>query len=222
MSFNSLTNLSVKPADGNNAVLLMPKLQYRFRVTLLGFASGSSTELTKQVVSVSRHTVGFEEVVLDVYNSKVYLAGKPKFEPLKLVVRDDANGVMQELVGMQIQKQFDVLNQATARSGVDYKFTMKVEILDGGNGSTAAQTLETSMYYGCFIANAEYGQLEYKSNEPVTVTLTIRFDNLEQWAKDQETTTTTGGIGAAVSRSTTSSASTGSSMGTTTTTTTPT
>jgi hypothetical protein len=214
MAFNSLDNLSVKPVGEANAVLLMPKLQYRFRVTLLGFASEASTELTKQVVSVSRHTVGFEEVVLDVYNSKVYLAGKPKFEPLKLVVRDDANGVMQKLVGQQIQKQFDVLNQATARSGIDYKFTMQVEILDGGNGATSVQTLETSMYYGCFIANAEYGQLEYKSNEPVTVTLTVRFDNLEQWAKDQNTTSVSGGIGAAVARSATSSASTGAGMGT--------
>jgi hypothetical protein len=218
MSFNSLTNLSVKPSGESNAVLLMPKLQYRFRVTLLGFAATASTELTKQVVSVSRHTVGFEEVVLDVYNSKVYLAGKPKFDPLKLVVRDDANGVMQHLVGQQIQKQFDVLNQATARSGADYKFTMQVEILDGGNGSSAVQVLETSMYYGCFIQNAEYGQLEYKSNEPVTVTLTVRFDNLEQWAKDQKSTSDAGGIGSAITRSTTSSASTGSAMETTTTT----
>lgn len=216
MAFNSLENLSIKPIGEANAVLLMPKLQYRFRVTLLGFAAEASTELTKQVVSVSRHTVGFEEVVLDVYNSKVYLAGKPKFEPLKLVVRDDANGVMQKLVGQQIQKQFDVLNQSTARSGIDYKFTMQVEILDGGNGANDVQILETSMYYGCFISNAEYGQLEYKSNEPVSVTLTVRFDNLEQWGKGQTATSVSGGIGAAVARSATSSASTGANTGTTT------
>lgn len=209
MAFNSLQNLSIKPIAGTNASLLMPKLQYRFRVTLLGFAAETSTELTKQVVSISRHTIGFEEVTLDVYNSKVYLAGKPKFDPLKLVVRDDASGIMQKLVGQQLQRQFDVLNQATARSGADYKFTITVEILDGGNGSTTETVLETSRYYGCFIQNAEYGQLEYKSNEPVTVTLTLRYDNLEQWASGQTDTSVAGGIGAAVARSSTSTIATG-------------
>jgi hypothetical protein len=78
MAITSLNNLSV-PTNGGTQVLLMPKLKYRYRVTLLGFGVAAATELTKQVKDVTRPKVNFEEITLDVYNSKVYLAGKPSF-----------------------------------------------------------------------------------------------------------------------------------------------
>jgi hypothetical protein len=131
------------PTEGGNQVMLMPKLKYRFRVTLLGFGVAAATELTKQVKDVTRPKVNFEEIMLDVYNSKVYLAGKPSFETLTLTLRDDATGEVQKLVGQQIQKQFDFLEQASARSGIDYKFTTRIEVLDGGNANLAPVVLET-------------------------------------------------------------------------------
>ena len=118
MPITSLNNFGV-PTDAGNQVLLMPKLKYRFRVTLLGFGVSAATELTKQVVDVSRPKVGFEEMQLDVYNSKVFLAGKYTFETLSLNLRDDASGFVQKLVGQQVQKQFDFTEQASARSGID-------------------------------------------------------------------------------------------------------
>ena len=169
------------PTAGGTQVLLMPKLKYRFRVTLLGFGVSAATELTKQVADVTRPKVNFEEIALDVYNSKVYLAGKPSFETLTLTLRDDASGEVQKLVGQQIQKQFDFLEQASARSGIDYKFTTRIEVLDGGNAALTPNVLETINCYGCIVMNADYGDLNYGTNEAATVALTIRFDNMEQW-----------------------------------------
>src|SRR6056300_1060784 len=147
MPITSLNNFTV-PTNGaaTTQVLLMPKLKYRFRVTLLGFGVAAATELTKQVVDVTRPTVNFEEIELPVYNSRVYLAGKPQFETITMNLRDDASGEVQKLVGQQIQKQFDFVEQASARSGIDYKFTTKIEVLDGGNGNSpgGAQVLETA------------------------------------------------------------------------------
>lgn len=199
MPITSLNNFSV-PTDAGNQVLLMPKLKYRFRVTLLGFGVSSATELTKQVVDVSRPKVGFEEMTLDVYNSKVFLAGKYTFETLTLNLRDDASGEVQKLVGQQVQKQFDFVEQASARSGIDYKFTTKIEVLDGGNGNNAAgvNVLETSNMYGCFLTNADYGDANYGTNEDMRVALTIRFDNMVQWGAGEQSVGV--GIGAAVER----------------------
>jgi hypothetical protein len=165
----------------------MPKLKYRFRVILQGFgATGSiSTEMTKQVMDITRPKVSFEEMEIPVYNSKVYLAGKYTWESMTLTLRDDASGNVQRLVGEQIQKQFDFMEQAAARSGIDYKFTTKIEILDGGNGASAPSTLETFEVYGCFIQNADYGEMNYATNEPATVALTIRFDNAVQYKGGQ-------------------------------------
>jgi hypothetical protein len=210
MPITSLNNFTV-PTNGSvsTQVLLMPKLKYRFRVTLLGFGAQAATELTKQVVDVTRPKVAFEEMALDVYNSKVYLAGKYTFETITLNLRDDASGQVQALVGQQIQKQFDFLEQASARSGIDYKFTTRIEILDGGNGALAAQVLETFNLYGCFLQNTDYGDLNYGTNEAAMVALTIRFDNMEQWAAGQQGTSLVGGIGAAVGRQLATEAVTG-------------
>lgn len=211
MPITNLNNITV-PTEGSvpTQALLMPKLKYRFRVTLLGFGVAASTELTKQVSDVTRPKVNFEEIMLDVYNSKVYLAGKPSFETVTLTLRDDASGEVQKLVGQQIQKQFDFLEQASARSGIDYKFTTRVEVLDGGNATLTPKVLETIVMYGCFLTNADYGDLNYGTNEAATVALTIRFDNMEQWAADKAGPSIEGGIGALVGRQITSQAITGS------------
>jgi len=198
MPITSLNNIGV-PTDSGNQVLLMPKLKYRFRVTLLGFGVSAATELTKQVVDVTRPNVGFEEIELPIYNSKVFVAGKYTLETVSLNLRDDATGQVQKLVGQQIQKQFDFVEQSSARSGIDYKFTTKIEILDGGNGANEVNVLETFNLYGCFLTAADYGDLNYGTNEAVQVALTIRFDNLEQYGAGETDVGT--GIGASVVRS---------------------
>jgi hypothetical protein len=187
----------------------MPKLKYRFRVTLLNFGVGGATELTKQVQDVTRPQVSFEEIALDVYNSKVKLAGRHTLENITLTLRDDASGEVQRLVGQQIQKQFDFMEQASARSGIDYKFTTKIEILDGGNGQDVAQILETFELYGCYLNQAAYGELGYGTNEHMTVALTISYDNLAQFAAGSDAVSLVGGIGARVGRQIATEAVTG-------------
>ena len=212
MAITSLNNIGIPTtnAAGSTQVLLMPKLKYRFRVTLLGFGVAGSTELTKQVQDVTRPKVSFEEMTLDVYNSKVKLAGRYTLENITLTLRDDASGQVQKLVGQQIQKQFDFMEQASARSGIDYKFTTRIEVLDGGNGSLVPSTLETFEMYGCFIQNADYGDANYSTNEHMTVALSIVYDNLSQFAAGATAVSPIGGIGAAVGR-TIGAATTGAS-----------
>ena len=132
-------------------------------------------------MDVTRPKVSFEEIEVPVYNSRIYLAGRHQWESLTLNLRDDATGAVQRLVGEQVQKQFDFFEQAGAASGSDYKFTTTIEVLDGGNGAQTPNTLETFECYGCFVQNADYGDLNYTTNEPATVALTIRFDNAIQY-----------------------------------------
>jgi hypothetical protein len=199
MAISTLSKFTVPLASSDSASnqgLLMPKLQYRFRLTLENFGvSTPTTELTKQVVDVTRPTVGFEQMTLDVYNSKVYLAGKHSWEPITINLREDVNNNVQKLVGEQLQKQFDFYEQSSAASGQDYKFVTRIEILDGGNGANQPVVLETFELYGCYVENANYNQLSYSANDPVTVTLAVRYDNAIQ--SPQGT-----GIGTNVGRST--------------------
>ena len=161
--------------------LLMPKLQYRFRALFLNFGVGGSTqELTKQVMDISRPNVEFGEIVLDIYNSKIYLAGKHEWRETSINLRDDAQGNVSKLVGQQLQKQMDFVEQASAATGQDYKFQINYEVLDGGNGTLVPNVLESWELYGCFIKSANYNNMDYKNNEPATIQLSIRYDNAIQ------------------------------------------
>lgn len=184
MAISSLSRLSV-PLQGNqsasNQGLLMPKLSYRFRVLFQNFGvSKPTTELTKQVMNAARPSPEFEAITLEVYNSKIYLAGKPKWNPIQVVVRDDALNSVSKLVGEQLQKQFDFYEQSSASSGIDYKFTTKIEILDGGNGAYDPTVLETFEVYGCYLNKAEYAGTDYGKNDPLQITLSITYDNAMQ------------------------------------------
>ncbi len=197
MSISTLSKLSVPLASDQSASsqgLLMPKLAYRFRITFENFGvSTPTTNLTKQVVEAKRPEVTFDSVELPVYNSRVYMAGKHKWNPVTCKLRDDATGEVQKLVGEQLQKQFDFFEQSSAASGIDYKFTTRLEMLDGGNGANVPTVLETWEMYGCFLTTASYGTVNYGTNDAVTIDLTIQYDNAIQ--SPQGT-----GVGTAVGR----------------------
>jgi hypothetical protein len=175
--------------------LLMPKLKYRFRVMFENFGvSKPTTELTKQVISFARPNVSFEEITLPIYNSTLKLAGKHSWADTTCEVRDDASGSVSKLIGEQLQKQMDFLEMASASAGIDYKFTTKVEILDGGNGASTPVVLESFELYGCYLKSADYGSLNYGESAPVTVNMTIAYDNANQGSAGG------GGIGNVIGR----------------------
>jgi hypothetical protein len=184
MAVSSLTRLTVPLASdqsANSQGLLMPKLKYRFRVTFENFGiTAPRTELTKQVMDFTRPNLNFNPITLDVYNSKMYLLGKPEWQTVTVNFRDDANGAVSLLIGEQIQKQFDFAEQASAVSGIDYKFVTRFEALDGGNGASTPVVLETWELYGCFIQSVNYNNFEYTSNDPATITMELRYDNALQ------------------------------------------
>lgn len=180
---SSLTKMSVPLSDQapGNQTLLMPKLKYRFRVTFLNFGvSQPTTELTKQVVDFTRPNVTFENIDVPIYNSTIRLLGKHSWADITCNLRDDAGGNVSRLVGEQLQKQLDFMEQASAASGIDYKFTTVFEVLDGGNGTATPVALETWEIYGCYLQGVNYNDANYGSSEAMTVSMTIRFDNALQ------------------------------------------
>lgn len=184
MAVASLTRFTVPVASDQSAQsqgLLMPKLKYRFRINFENFGiSTPRTELTKQVMDFTRPSVSFEDITIDVYNSKIRMAGKHSWEDITVNLRDDALGTVSKLVGEQLQKQLDFFEQSSAAAGIDYKFTMRCEMLDGGNGVDTVNVLETWEMYGCFLQGVNYGDLNYGTSEPATIALTVRFDNALQ------------------------------------------
>ncbi len=183
-SLNRFTVPLVTNDSASSQGLLMPKLKYRFRVILdnFGVPGTPTTELTKQVMNVTRPSLTFEEIKLPVYNSTVKLAGKHSWANATLTLRDEVTNAVTQLVGQQVQKQFDFFEQSSAASGIDYKFTMRVELLDGGNGANTPTILEAFDFLGCYVQAADYQGGDYSSaTDPMDIKLTIAYDNALQY-----------------------------------------
>ena len=197
MAVSSLSRMTVPLASDQSSPvqgLLMPKLKYRFRVIFENFGvSTPRTELTKQVMDFTRPTVSFEPIDVPIYNSTIKLAGKYSWGDLTCQVRDDAGGQVSRLVGEQLQKQLDFMEQSSAASGIDYKFLTRFEVLDGGNGANEPIALETWEIYGCYLSEVNYNNMDYAESAVATISMTIRFDNAVQ-------TPAGSGVGAVIGR----------------------
>jgi len=172
------------PAAG--AGVLHPKQQYRWQVTFVNLAhlvpGASSREITRQAVKISRPSLSFEEIKIERYNSTAYVAGKHTWEDLKLTIEDDITGLASYAVQGQVETQQRLIGADltgtwlnSAATGSDYKFGTIIQQLDGNEG-----VIETWKLEGCWIKTADYGGLDYGSNEAVTIDLTIRYDHARQ------------------------------------------
>ena len=183
-----LTNLSVPTTSNSAPGTIMPKMQYRFRVS---FGFDTSQVVTANVVSVTRPTLSHDEVTLDTYNSRIYLAGKHTWEAVTITIRDDvANSVITQ-IDHQMSNQIDMVNQASPKSGGAYKFQCDIETLDGGN--TTATVLDKWELYGCYIQNVAYGESNYATSEAQQITVTLRYDNAQHLGENGTPDLFTGG-----------------------------
>jgi len=162
------------PLNGAPLGILQPKQKYRFRVTFQNFGEGQGLrEMTANVVTCSRPKITYEDIKLDSYNSVAWIQGKHSFEPIEMKLRDDITNSVISSVGAQVQKQMNHFEQTSAVAGINYKFQMTIDTLDG----TDNDALESWNLEGCWLTGAQYEEGDYTSGESSMVTITIRYDN---------------------------------------------
>tara|TARA_R110001606_G_scaffold303015_1_gene450372 strand:+ start:461 stop:1087 length:627 start_codon:yes stop_codon:yes gene_type:complete len=184
-----LTNFGV-PMGGTaaNNGTLMPKLQYRFRVTFNNLAGSTSPLVTQNVVSATRPGIDHEAIIIDTYNSKINLAGKHTWQDITVVLRDDSSNNVIKAIQKQLNDQVNHTQppvtsgpsnamQQSAPAGSSYKFAMSIQTLDGGQDINNTDVLDTWVIEGCYIAGATFGDLNYATSDVVQVQMTIRYDN---------------------------------------------
>lgn len=175
-----------------------PKQKNRWRVTFANLGGGTDSQpLSMQAVTITRPKLSFAEVELHRYNSVDWVAAKHTFEPLSLTVEDDVTGTASSVIQAQLQKQQWIVGSegqwlAAAGEGSIYKFVTYLEQLDGND-----QVIEKWTVEGCWIREANYGDLDYSTGDAVKIELTIRFTNARQtiggYAQGQGIAT--GGVG---------------------------
>lgn len=183
---------------GVGSGILQPRLKNRWRVTFANLGGGADSQpLSHQAVTVTRPVLSFEEVQLDRYNSRAWVAGKHMFEPMTITLEDDVKGSASRVIQEQLQNQQFLIGAegqwlAAAGEGSQYKFVTYLDLLDGNEQVTEKWTVE-----GCFFQNVDYMDLDYSASEAVQITMTIRYDHARQdiGGYDQGQGVATGGAG---------------------------
>ena len=166
---------------GVGSGILQPKLKNKWRVTFANLGGGADSQpVSMQAITITRPTLSFEEVQLDRYNSRAWIAGKHTFEPVTLTLEDDITGTASQVVQEQLQKQQWLIGAegqflASAGEGAAYKFVTYLDLLDGNDQVVEKWTLE-----GCWFQNVDYTDLDFAASESVQITTTIRYDHARQ------------------------------------------
>lgn len=161
--------------------ILEPKRVDRFRLTFANLGGGiDSHPVTMQVIKASRPNLQFDEVQLDRYNSRSWVAGKSTWQEMSVTVQDDISSTASTVIQAQLQKQKWLIGAegqwlAVAQEGSFYKFAAYLEQLDGND-----QVIETWILEGCWIKTCNWGENKYDTADPIDIELSIRFDNARQ------------------------------------------
>jgi hypothetical protein len=157
--------------------ILQPKLKNRWR---LEFTIGDQA-FTVQAVTCERPKLQFDEVQLDRYNSRGYVAGKYTWQPIQVVYEDDVGGTLTQAIQNQLEIQENIIavNPSpllpASAAGQLYKFGVKLKMLDGNETVFEEWALE-----GAWLQNIDWGDLDYAASEAVKITATVRFDHARQ------------------------------------------
>ena len=159
--------------DGRGGIL-QPKQKHKFRVRFINFGPiAGGIELSQQIMTVGKPTITYEPIVLDSYNSRAKIQGKHTWAAIDCIMRDDVTNSISRLVGFQVQKQMNHFEQTTPLAGINYKFTMFIEQMDGGNDVV----LDQWVLEGCWLTSVNYDTAEYNTGEVITITMSVEFDN---------------------------------------------
>jgi len=180
----TITQMGIPGLGDAGTNILQPKMKNKWNVTFANIAGGNATssDLSVQAVNITRPVLSFEEVQLDRYNSRAWVAGKHTLEPMTITFEDDVTSLATSVIQAQIsQQQWLIGGQgpwlATAGDGSGYKFATTLNMLDGHETVIEAWNIS-----GCWIQNVDYTDLDYSTSDAVQITVTLRYDLAVQTA----------------------------------------
>ena len=140
-----------------------PKLKNRFIMEIDGIPA-------YMIKTAQRPQIQFDEVELNHMNVTRYVKGKGKWQQLQITLYDpivpSASQAVMEWVRLGHES-------VTGRDGYSdfYKKDVTFNVLGPVGDKIEEWTLK-----GAYITDAQFGDLDFSSSEPVEITLTLRYD----------------------------------------------
>ena len=141
-----------------------PKRKFRWVFAI----EGIDAYLIKTANTPTINTAGIE---IPFMNSTRYIAGKTKFDAISCTLHDPIAPSGAQQVMEWVRTHFE---SVSGRSGYAdfYKRDCQLKLLDA-----VGTVVELWDITGCFLESAGCGDLDYGSEDPAEISLTIRFDN---------------------------------------------
>lgn len=141
-----------------------PKRKFRWVFAIEGIDSFLMKTAARPTISTSEQEINF-------INSKRYMAGKTTFGTIGITIYDPIAPSGAQQVMEWIRTHFE---SVSGRSGYAdfYKRDCQLKMLD-----PVGTVVELWDLKGCFITEANFGDLDYGTEEPTEISLTLRFDN---------------------------------------------
>ena len=140
-----------------------PKLKNRFIMQI----DGINAYLIK---AINRPTVESDEVILEHMNTTRYVKGKTRWQPLDITLYDPIvpSAAQQVIEWIRLGHE-----SVTGRDGYSdfYKKDVTFNLL-----GPVGDVVEEWELKGTYIQSANFGDLAFDSNDPVEITLTLRYD----------------------------------------------
>ena len=140
-----------------------PKVKNRF----IMYVEGIPAYLIK---AVARPQITFEEIALDHINVKRYVKGKGDWQLLNITLYDPIvpSGAQAVMEWVRLHKE-----SVTGRDGYSdfYKKDVTINVLGPVGDKVEEWTLK-----GAFIKDANFGEMNWETNEPADITLSLRYD----------------------------------------------
>ena len=140
-----------------------PKTKNRF----IMYIEGVPAYLIK---TAGRPQITFEEIALDHINVKRYVKGKGDWQNLNITLYDAIvpSGAQAVMEWVRLHKE-----SVTGRDGYSdfYKKDITINVLGPVGDKVEEWTLK-----GAWIKEANFGEMAWETNEPMDITLTLRYD----------------------------------------------
>ena len=140
-----------------------PKVKHRF----IMYIEGVPAYLIK---AAARPQITFEEIALDHINVKRYVKGKGDWQNLNITLYDAIvpSGAQAVMEWVRLHKE-----SVTGRDGYSdfYKKDITINVLGPVGDKVEEWTLK-----GAWIKEANFGEMAWETNEPMDITLTLRYD----------------------------------------------
>ena len=140
-----------------------PKLKNRFLMNVDGIPA-------YLIKTAKRPQITFDEVMLEHMNVTRYIKGKGKWQPIDITLYDAVVPSAAQSVMEWVRLSHE---SVTGRDGYAdfYKKTVTIQVL-----GPVGDIVEEWELKGTYIQDAQFGDLDFGSSDPVEITLTLKYD----------------------------------------------